>query len=257
MHRIRTRLTVRLCFEELEPRTLLSGSSFFASTVGYSAGDGGILAPGTGTSFAAGVSGTPIGAEFGDVDAGGFGPAEGFGSGFGIPGGSAEAGPSGFGAVGSGGFGTAAGLPSGIGTVGILPAEIGLNSLPIEVGGLSAPDTIAFGGAPSGAEISAAARDDSGVGQITTTTGSNTLGIRSFASPTSGYSEGFTGAGGPVGGGESGEEESGPNLKQGPDGDDKSISRILAIELLFAGDDVQPWYEANDATAPPSERMPK
>ena len=149
---------------------LLSASPFFSSTASYGGGAGGIVAAGTGTSFSAGTSGTPIGAEFADVDAGGFGPAEGFGSGFGIPGSSAEAGPSGFGPVGSSGFGTATGLAGGIGAVGTMAAEVGLGPLAIEGGGLPGPG-MAFGALAASAGISAAASDDSGVGQMTITTG--------------------------------------------------------------------------------------
>jgi hypothetical protein len=243
MRRTRTGLGMRLGFEELEPRALLSVSPFFSSSASYSAGAGGIVAPGTGTSFGAGTSGTPIGAEYGDVDSGGFGPSEGFGSGFGVPGGSGEAGPSGFGAVGSGGFGTAAGLPDGIGIPGTMPAAVGLGSL-ATAGGLATPSA-SFGTLPDGA-FSAAARDDSGVGQMTITTGANTLGIRSFASPTSGYSSGFTGAGGPLSSGDS-EEDSAPNLEKRPARDDTSL--ILGIELLFADDHDQPRIETDGTGA--------
>ncbi len=236
MRPTRNHLVKRLNFEELEPRTLLSASSFFSSTAGYGGGVGGILAPGTGTSFEAGTSGTPIGAEFGDVDAGGFGPAQGFGSGFGIPGGSAEAGPSGFGPVGSGGLGTAASFAGGIGTPGTLAAEIGLGPLAIEGGGLPVAG-MAFGALADVGGVSAAARDDSGVGQMTITTGANTLGIRSFATPTSGYSSGFTGAGGPIIGG-GGEDESAPDM--GPDGGDTSSSLIPEIQSQLADVELQP-----------------
>ncbi len=242
MRRNRINLAVRLGFEELESRALLSASPFFSSTASYGGGAGGIVAAGTGTSFSAGTSGTPIGAEFADVDAGGFGPAEGFGSGFGIPGSSAEAGPSGFGPIGSSGFGTATGLAGGIGAVGTMAAEVGLGPLAIEGGGLPGPG-MAFGALAASAGISAAASDDSGVGQMTITTGANTLGIRSFATPTSGYSEGFTGAGGSVGGG----EESQPNVEQAPAAGEASLSPIPAIEAVFAAADVQPWYDPDVA----------
>ncbi len=205
MRRQRWGIGRRLGFEELESRSLLS-ASFFSASSGFSAGAGGLAAAGTGNFFGAGTSGTPIGAEFGDVSAGGFGATQGFGAGFGVPGASDEAGASGFGTVGSGGFGTLGAFPGGI-AAGPVPGNPGIiGQLDRIETTMAASAFVAATGAeapPSGASEPSM---DSAVGQLTVTTGAGTLGIRSFATPTAGFSEGAGGAGGPVGGAAAEEE---------------------------------------------------
>ncbi|HEY2414731.1 MAG TPA: hypothetical protein VGI40_20975 [Pirellulaceae bacterium] len=204
----------RLGFEKLESRSLLSATGWGMLSGGGFANDLQAAASG----FTPGAGGFGYGYGYGGVASGGFGNDGSSGAAIGnaafgnLSFGNGSTGNGSFGGIGNGSYSAPVGFGGGVALGGVpratdLAGDTGMGfNIPLELNGTDAAREqvfAEFGGSGladltgSGPGDAPAPEATTGVGQMTITTGANTLGISSFATSTNGFSD-ISGGGGMV-----------------------------------------------------------